>query len=212
MKKLLFAMFAIIMAVACTNVDEPIGNDANKMEEVASTPGKRLSKEEACKVARNALASFGFKTPSRSERGETAYLYRNTTVSRTSSAQDSLFYVVNFNEGGYALVATRRDDPAPICIISPDRQFEDNTAPGFEDYMTYASNIYSAWCDSVPSAKDFLANRKLPFQPESYYDRGYYLDDGHTYVVEKTTTFEFDNSLPVLWSQEYPYNIYCDQL
>ncbi len=57
-----FAMFAIMMAVACTNVDEPIGNDANKMEDVASTPGKRLSKEEACKVARNALASFGFKT------------------------------------------------------------------------------------------------------------------------------------------------------
>ncbi len=172
----LFVTILVVTLVSCSSYEEPV---FGKSEQQSSN--KFLSNSEACIIASKAFADFGFEPQSRTARTAFASLYRPSFPSR--SMEDTTFYVVNFSEGGFAIVSADRSSNNPIIAISDEGQFHEDGDENVQFYMNYASDRFGPIRDSTKTIVQKLH-------------------------VDTVITYH-DRFMPTLWSQLDPYNRYC---
>ena len=143
MKKLFFLLAMCLLMAACSSQpDEP------QMAELPETDGQSdyLTPTEACEIASDAFDNF-FKgtadaTPSsRSARSAYAHFYQSDALSRSQSPS---LYVVDFEEGGFAVVNAHRNASTQIYAVVEKGQFDDSDNPGLKYYMAYAEERAAA--------------------------------------------------------------------
>lgn len=166
----------LIMLVGCSSYEEPMEKSVEE-----NSLGRYLTNSEACEIASQAFADFGFEPQSRNPRTAFASLLRLGDGSR--SAEDTTFYVVNFMEGGFVVISADRNVINPIYAISDEGQFsqEDENVQFFMSRTTGGFHRY----DSI----------KTIVNPQRFQ-----LDTIITY---------HDRFLPTLWSQGAKYNKFC---
>ena len=197
--KFFITLLVTLLCWSCTSEEPVFKTPASRQ---TTMPSRYLSPDEACDIARKTLFEMGFSNASRSNKNAVAYLY-NSTMSR-SLTTDSLLYIVNFTEGGYAVVLADRAAKVNTLAISETGTFEEDINPASEDYMDRMIGRIDSTRLSV--------NPKYPLKPIlSNPDPYIYDKDGfRTEII--TDIFEHKNYLPVTWDQFYPYNFYCKKL
>lgn len=215
--KFLFSAIAALLCWSCTSEDPtPFGKSVSQ-----DVPASRfISPDEACEIASQSMKDMGFSSASRSGSEATAYLYNPSGLSR-GEASDSLFYVVNFDEGGFALVLAERDATVNPIAISETGTFEDNDNPVAQDYILALSNSIM----NSGSSDDSNSNDSLVIRDNSWFEwpkpdrplrpvnpSPWMVDDEGYPTTTFTTTDTYENFLKVAWRQTYPYNVYCDAL
>lgn len=203
----------VLLAFSCTTTDmEPTLSVA---QPDGDTPSVRyLSPEEAGSIATAFMASLdgdgersrGDKTRKVSE----VSLLNSKTITR-SAESDTTFYVVNFEEGGYSLVAADRELDNNVYIYSPDGEFSNDDNPVLDIYLENAiatmpdaprrgeiGNMAKMSRANVPNDKD------LPAAGEEFIDGVWYV-----YYISGDTKTQ-GPYLKTKWDQGYPYNILCD--
>ncbi|MDE6343177.1 MAG: Spi family protease inhibitor, partial [Muribaculaceae bacterium] len=124
MKRLRHLLWGLL-AFSCTTTDmEPTLSVAQPDRDTPSV--KYLSPKEAGNIATAFMASLdgdgersrGDKTRKVSE----VSLLNSKTITR-SAETDTTFYVVNFEEGGYSLIAADRELDNNVYVYSPDGEF-----------------------------------------------------------------------------------------
>lgn len=138
MKKLFFLLAMCLLMAACSShLDEP------QMAELPQTDGQSdyLTPTEACEIASDAFDNF-FKgtadaTPSsRSARSAYAHFYQSDALSRSQSPS---LYVVDFEEGGFAVVNAHRETNVPVFAVVENGSFDETGNAGLKHYMMFAS-------------------------------------------------------------------------
>lgn len=184
MRKLFFIITAFVISLAgCSTFEEPAMEGKSQKQD-----SRFISGAEACQIATKAFVDFRMEPVSRSSRTAFASLYRPSDRSRSIS--DTLFYIVNFTEGGFAVVSADRYAKDRIIGISDKGHFEEEGNECLKEYMDYAIWNYPIWRDSM--------------KPHSR-------DSTLTIPVDTVITYH-DRFLPTLWAQGYPYNKYCPVL
>lgn len=203
MKKIIYSLIAIVAMTACSSTDEP----ARQAE--ADTPpfsAKYLTEDEAVKMAQSALIEFGFSKGSRSNGTANVSLYRSH-ASR-SAESDTAFYIVNFTNGGFAVVAADKAIGNPVFGVGPG-QFEVSSENGTSDYMETVA-LYAVIRPPVGPTKP---NGPLPLQPADSIPRGIIIDGdfGNYFQLDpqKSFTTECTKYTNTDWGQEHPYNFHC---
>lgn len=180
MRILLYLTTVIVISlVGCSSFDEPVTTEGH-----ITTVSRYITNEEACQIASEAFVNFDMEPMSRSSRTAFATLYRPT---RSRSIEDSLFYIVNFTEGGFAIISTMRDSNNPVVAISDKGSFEEDGNENLQEYMDclLTNGNLNKLPDSTKTVVDFKPDTVI-----TYHDR----------------------FLPTLWGQRYPYNKYCPVL
>ena len=201
MKKLFFILWSLVLLASCST-DEPMNNAP------AQTPtdsqSRYLSAQEAVKKAAKAYSAFFDSAKSRSTRSGVAKIYHSPAQSREVGT-DSVFYVVNFSEGGFAVVPADRNDPTDAYAIGENGYFDDSENPAVQDYMTALQGMANTIRhDSIKTIVGTI-DPSL-FLPEGWYL--YYRDN--SYAIEPVNETEtFEKTVMTKWGQYYPYNIYC---
>lgn len=200
MKKQIFiTLLASVFVWACSS-EEPI-REKVKVSEITST-GRFLTPDEACAAARQSLVDLGLVSSSRSTGSADVYLYRPSSLSRSSTA-DSMFYVVNFDEGGFALILADRAAAVNTISISETGTFEENDSPESQAYVRI--NLP----DSILYGP---INPKYPYILPSINPDPYYYDEEGYRTEVVTDVFEYSNRINLRWHQLSPYNSLCPYL
>jgi len=164
---------------SCSSQEEPL-QPANEQSET-TLYADHITPDEACRKAAEAMNHhFGKDLPqSRAMSGATARLYGG---SRSGEAN---LYVVEYDEGGFAVVNANRDAKIDVFAVVPEGTFNTIENPGLEFYMNYADERAS-----------ITPNRPLPFD-----------------TVSKVPSRELVNSkvsdrceIPYKWKRGAPYN------
>lgn len=191
MKKLfIFASVLTTFFVGCTSIYDAPELPSNDIKYT----GKYISPDEAYDIALKGLEEFGFQN-SRRSRFASVYLYNEANKSRKSSEQDSTFYIVNFTEGGFAVVAAKRDVLNPIFGIAENGNFDTENNPNLQYYMNIGKECYAE------------RNPLLPIRPwnppldTTMHNLG-------NIQFDSTVTYT-NRYVPTKWGQLYPYNAYC---
>ena len=202
MKKLLLLVVTMLLWTSCSNQDEPV-NQAPEAAE-SQTASRYLSPAEAVKRASEAYENM-FGKGSRSTLSGRAYLYNASTGSR-SFGTDSVLYVVNFDEGGFAVVPAYRYDDTEAYAIGEHSTFDASQNPAAEEYMDALSGFASSVIDSTKY------NPTMPILPGLQIPSGWqqgappYSD---YWVRSEYSDTIYDKSVATKWGQSYPYNMYC---
>ena len=134
MKHLLIALCAVLSMglYSCSSQEEPL-QPVNEQDETAFYTD-HITPEEACVKAAEAMNHhFGKDLPqSRAMSGATARLYGG------SRSGESNLYVVEYDEGGFAVVNANRDAKVDVFAVVPEGTFDTTENPGLEFYMNYA--------------------------------------------------------------------------
>lgn len=180
-KILLFISLVLVFAVGCTTFDEPSAAPDALMPE-----GRYLSNSEACDVASKAFEDFFKETPvSRSSRTAFATLYRNT---RSRVGEDTMFYIVNFNEGGFAVIVAERNATTQILAISDKGSFTEDGNECLQEYMDITSDLRPWVRDTTKWTPDTMPSDLIKID---------------------TVIIYHDRFLPTIWGQDSPYNKFC---
>lgn len=202
----------VLLAFACTTTDmEPTLSVAQPDRDTPSV--KYLSPEEAGNIATAFMASLdgdgersrGDKTRKVSE----VSLLNSKTITR-SAETDTTFYVVNFEEGGYSLIAADRELDNNVYVYSPDGEFSSDDNPVLDIYLDNAiatmpdaprrgeiGNMAKMSRANVPSDPELPAQGEVLIFGEWYV---YYIKSWHSVKQPLLTT---------KWHQDYPYNTKC---
>lgn len=205
-------MLWMLLAFSCTTTDmEPTLSVARPDGDTPSV--KYLSPKEAGNIATAFMASLdgdgersrGDKTRKVSE----VSLLNSKTITR-SAETDTTFYVVDFEEGGYSLIAADRELDNNVYVYSPDGEFSSDDNPVLDIYLENAiatmpdaprrgeiGNMAKMSRANVPNDKD------LPITGEEYIN-GVLC----TYIYKASHTIK-QPLIWTLWHQHAPYNIYC---
>ncbi len=201
MKQLLLLVVTMFLWASCSNQDEPV-NQAPEAAE-SQTASRYLSPSEAVKRASEAYENM-FGKGSRSTLSGRAYLYNASTGSR-SFGTDSVLYVVNFDEGGFAVVPAYRYDDTEAYAIGEHSTFDASQNPAAAAYV-------DAVCDYALSRIDSLKQIIIIPQPGIIIPPGWsqgappYSD----YLVRtERVDSTYDKSVVTKWGQGYPYNSFC---
>ncbi|MCI9284666.1 MAG: hypothetical protein HFJ91_02440 [Muribaculaceae bacterium] len=201
MKKLLFAMFAILMAVACTNVDEPIGKNGNVLQEKEVNANIRTP-EEVAECVQNLVDAIDRKNPSRA--GNRRVVSEVVPVKNSHIASRSIgpnhkftheydtvkFYFVNFaDSAGFAVAGAELDSEPVYAII-------DHGNAKWDGFTTY---------------EHFHLANFMDMSIVGYYNGGQ--TEKRDSVIKKINEWDItEMKAPILetnWSQIDPYNRYC---
>lgn len=182
--RLFIALLIALFLWNCTN-EEPVMSTVQSTETSEMSSGRYLSAKEACELAVKAFKDFQMEPSSRSTRTAFATLYRPAA---SRAIEDTIFYVVNFTEGGFAVVVADRNVEVPIIAISDKGLFSEEMGnESFKEYMNYAA---------------------ISFPPIYWRDTVYSQVDSIDLQIDTVTTYN-DRFLPTLWGQWWPYNKYC---
>lgn len=201
MKKLLLSLIALVAMAACTSTDEP------PIKEAPDTSSKYLTSQEAVALAQKALVQFGVATPSRSYRTAQVELFNNPR-SRTA-ATDTTFYIVNFTDGGFALVAADKTAPVPVFGFSGEGSFEYSEDNGTSDYVQYA---LGGIIPLQPGGGGGGKPGTLPLKPADQNCPGMRVEDengSYCRLFKRTVIDTLSVTLPTKWGQGSPYNLYA---
>lgn len=134
MKHLLIALCAVLTMglYSCSSQEEPL-QPVNEQDETTFYTD-HITPEEACVKAAEAMNHhFGKDLPqSRAMSGATARLYNG------SRSGESNLYVVEYDEGGFAVVNANRDAAIDVFAVVPEGTFDTTENSGLEFYMNYA--------------------------------------------------------------------------
>lgn len=182
MRNLIYAILSIALLVtACSVIDEPSTNNIKQ-----ESTGRFISPEEAYGIAINAFSDFDFTTKSRRFSPASVILYDKFDGGRSSADEvDSTFYVVNFLDGGFAVIAGAKNIETPVFAISEEGKFDVTDVPNAQFFMEIGRELYSTpWDTSIVKPEPI----QIP------------IDSTISYV---------NRYVPTIWGQGYPYNYYC---
>lgn len=189
MKKFIYSLIAIVAMTACSSTDEP----ARQAEaDNPSVSAKYLTEDEAVKVAQSALVEFGFIKSSRTYSSAEVSLFENESSRTTNS--DTTYYVVNFSNGGFAIVSAYKNANTPVLAISGNGRFSKEKNPASVEYLS-----------TLASAGIGIGGvRPWPVQPDTIVN----IEDMY-FEKENTTTVDINQFVPTKWDQGNPYNKFC---
>lgn len=190
MKKILILFMVVLAITACSSTDEP----AKKLEvELTSFSGKFLTEEEAVKIARSAIVDFGLKESARANSEACVSLFRKPS-SRVAET-DTTYYVVNFRDGGFAVVSAYRNSDVSILAISGKGEFSEKTNPTSMEYL-------ASLADAGVGIGGF---QPLPTTPDSSV---MFMENSHLEVSCLKPEI-VEHYVPTTWGQGDPYNKFC---
>lgn len=208
-KKLSLPLLALLGMFASCNQDETVGIETPQL------PNEPISyvvtEEEAINIATEAVR--GLKpAATRSADLHVASIERLPRGTRAEG--DSIrpgFYAVNFEEGGFALVAN--DERATdIYAVSDEGRFDPNANEGVELFMTMAED-YMEQEISTASDRELIIPPFIQMPDDPNDPRLWIIVDYNgipCHQVEET--IYSDTIFPLLetqWGQELPYNLEC---
>lgn len=207
-KTFLFISFFMLLFSCTSNNDET--SEAPITHKTQSTA---ISQSEAIEIAKNAVLSLKKEKTPMYKLSPLKVSSINTTKNqniKTRSAQDeNFFYIINFEEGGYAVVANDKR-ATEIYAISDEGSFKAESNNGTKLFLELAkeqlkNEIGISIKDSL--FNPFNPNLPDPNDPSIYAIVNYGGQMCHDVTKEtKTTPFYL---LDTKWGQGWPYNYEC---
>lgn len=211
----------VLLATGCTTHDIesefPVDVTSNQSQNVIDNQiisEKYLSAEEAGDIA-SAFMSMLDNNEEKS-RGEVARTVSDISlldthhISRTS-AIDTTFYLVNFENGGFSLIAADREIDNKIYVYSPTGEFDAEDNPGVKIYL---ENAIATMADA-PRRSDAIYQKtnisRAPSDPGPPSGiGGEELIDGILYKYYQKDIHDIKGPLlKTHWNQRDPYNSQC---
>lgn len=176
----------LLMFIGCTtSLDEPDSPMVQKEQQ-----GRFITSEEACRIAERAFVDFGFEKVSRSSRSSIARLYHSRIPASRSMMNDSTFFVVEFIEGGFVIVAAPRNADPKVLAIAESGVFSEEDNPNLQFYMDWAvEDLLSRTPSSGMVRPPLFDSIRIPF-------------------TDSTITLN-ERLIKTKWGQWYPYNLFC---
>lgn len=218
--KRLLGFFVFVTTMALTSCTQEQDYDLNAAKSITptATENYQVSQEEAVAIATNAVISLGgYETRA----GNTDCMLTVKNISRVpeqtrnTEQPETFFYVVNFEEGGYAVVPSDKRATS-VYALSNEGYFSPDANDGVKLFMDMA--------------EDYLKNEILVFDPDSIplihggqfgdWEKIWGDDDMHNYPIinigghdcyDKVTRTQSTPFylLETKWGQGYPYNNEC---
>lgn len=191
MRKLLLLISVLtVCVIGCTT-----SYDAPEIPSQETKSKKYISENEAYEIALKGYKEFGFLSDSRRTKYASVRLYDNLPQSRNSSSdQDTSFYIVNFLDGGFVVVAAQREVINPIYGIAENGSFDVEDNPNLQYYMELGREYYG----SNASTNGWLNPIIPPIQKaDTVYS-----------CIDSTITY-VNRYVPTKWGQWSSYNYYC---
>lgn len=211
----------VLLATGCTTHDIepefPVDVTSNQSQNVVDNQiisEKYLSAEEAGDIA-SAFMSMLDNNEEKS-RGEVARTVSDISlldthhISRTS-AIDTTFYLVNFENGGFSLIAADREIDNKIYVYSPTGEFDAEDNPGVKIYL---ENAIATMADA-PRRSDAIYQQtnisRAPSDPGPPLGTvGEELINGVLYKYYPKDVHDIKGPLlKTHWHQKDPYNSQC---
>lgn len=155
--KRLLGFFVFVTTMALTSCTQEQDYDLNAAKSITptATENYQVSQEEAVAIATNAVISLGgYETRA----GNTDRMLTVKNISRVpeqtrnTEQPETFFYVVNFEEGGYAVVPSDKRATS-VYALSNEGYFSPDANDGVKLFMDMA--------------EDYLKNEILVFDPDS---------------------------------------------
>lgn len=145
MKDSLFKLTLILLLFAgfmpsCTDDTNQVDEFKRELnsEEIRNT--RFLTKEEAKEIAAQAISSYFKESKTRSFSSDASVtLYQK----ETRSVADTTFYIIDFEAGGFAIVAADKAAPTTVFAVSDKNHFNLSGNDALQDYMEYAEYLLS---------------------------------------------------------------------
>lgn len=204
------AFLLVIVMFSCTDNDSE-----TYMPNPKQTASTFIQQAEAVDIARNAVLSLKGEAQTRTGEGSVLNVASVETTMRAAtrtggSAEDAFFYIVNFEEGGYAVVPSDKR-AAGVYALSGEGEFSMDGNDGTEIFMELAEEHLKSELD----IKDTVFNlggggfQPLP-DPDDPSNFAIVVIGGEEYhdVIKETKTTPF-YLLSTQWGQSWPYNGEC---
>lgn len=190
MKKIIYYMRKILIIVIGLTISLinfigcSINEEPNYVEGHAHST-RYITPEDACMLASEAIVSFGFDVKSRSARPCNVRLYSNSFYPSRLKESDSTFYIVDYVEGGFAIIAAEKGVSNPIYAITDSGSFDVSSNLELQLYI----ETMASWTKPV-----------LPYDSIKGDIAAIRFDSVMTHC---------ERYVPVDWNQNYPYNQFC---
>lgn len=198
MRHLTFIFVAIILFNSCTTQEFEELTEVSSL--LISEQNHVISADEAIRLAREAIMTIPNEKflESRSQND-----YDGASVSVVTN-NDVPLYIVNFKNGGYAIVHGQSEAKEPVLIMSADEYFETN-ALNPNSPANFLLNLATKYTPEDDPSNTIIPNDNpdAPFIIEH---------NGHTcnvYVTRDTIGSKEKHMVRTLWNQTYPYNFFC---
>lgn len=217
----LFGFLVLVVTMALTSCTQDYDLDATTSTTPQTTCNNRLSQDEAVAIATDAVNSLGVQATRAGKAGRklTVESIRRTPdrgQTRADGQDGTYFYVVNFEEGGYALVPNDKRATS-VYAVSDEGNFDPDANDGVRLFMDLAETYLHAEVSGLIG--DSLATT-FPFKPGGGWEKRPDDDDPRNYAVvyiggeeyyDKVTRTQSEPFylLDTQWGQDYPYNMEC---
>ena len=218
MKKFLtLSLLSVLLLSSCSTIEEnELMNPVTEENELIAPSSKYLTPEEAAEKAKTFMNITSSKK--RESRGNKEFEVKSARLidfgkkSRSVDIPDSMFYAVDFEDGGYSIVAAERDLLNNIYFYTDEGEFSLEGSPVLELYLSEsAKTMDQAPRKSNMELTDARSRAKVIPDPENpdiitgeEWINGvlcvYYYKSSESHVDPITTT---------KWDYDLPYNYYC---
>lgn len=177
-----------------------------------STNCYSVSQNEAVRLAKNAVLYLG-NGDTRAGSGRTLVLesvVRYPKATRSVDGNEPFFYIVNFEDGGYAVVSS---DKRATCIyaVSDEGRFDPEANDGVKLFMSLAENCLSGEVFNRDSLNHPIEGPTFDGDNPFLRDDNMIINVGgeEQQLKVSTTTTEPFYLLETEWGQDFPYNLEC---
>lgn len=199
--------------MACSQTGNELEINSN-LEDIP-TASRILSMEEAAELAGNFMSSLHDDdqfTRGIDTFGATSVEVLNLRDLTRSESADTVFYVVNFEDGGYSLVAADRELENNIYMYSETDTFEIKDNPVMRLYIENAITSLSDAPRRHKNDEMAINTTRAPQVPNP--DEPIHGGDEEINGVKCKAVYKNSHSLKepllsTLWHQRAPYNIFC---
>lgn len=202
----------LLMACSDNDIPAPVADENEPAINVADDFS--LSPDDAVAIASEAVMRlrFGDAATSRSEAsvGLTPKLVRRYNGMASRTTMSTAPYIINFEEGGYAVVLDNPANPQ-VVALNDSGFFNPETQPGNAYFMELVDEYSLITSDTVSFEPNFPIGdgSETPVPPGDY--PAYIMHDGHrcAHKTETVTSIEKFSLITTQWHQEAPYNRMC---
>lgn len=202
----LFSIFIILFITSCTQ--------SEIIEDAPEQVNYSLSQEKATQIAISALMNLNKTSENTATRSTSRdwrvleILHYKSTITRTFSDNIISFYIINFEQGGFAIVPTDKR-ATDIYALSTEGYFNSEVNDNTQYFMTLASEYLE---EEISSASYNGGSLEIiptydPDDPRNYM----VVDHGgqQCHCKTETTTSEPFYLLKTCWHQGEPYRHFC---